>query len=195
MGQQLVAAIPKASQVYPFEFHVLADPRTVNAFTLPGGKVFITAGLLDRLQTPGQLAGVLGHEVGHAIERHSAEHLAKAQLTQGISGAIAVGTYDPNHPSSAAAGMAAAIAAQMIELKYGRNDELEADRDGLKFMAQAGYDPRAMVSVMEILQQASGGRSTPDWLSSHPNPGNRIEHIEAEIKDLFPQGVPAGLKS
>ena len=195
IGQALVASIPRAGQVYPFEFHVLADTKVVNAFALPGGQVFITSALFDKLQTPGQLAGVLGHEIGHAVERHSAEHLAKSQLSQGITGAVAVGTYDPDHPGrSVATGMAAAWAAQMIDLKYGRTDELEADRDGLKFMTQAGYDPRAMIRVMEILKQASGGRSTPEWLSSHPDPGNRIEHIQAEIKELYPQGVPSGLK-
>jgi beta-barrel assembly-enhancing protease len=195
IGGALVDSVPKAGQVYPFEFHVLADTQTVNAFALPGGQVFITSALLNRLDSSGQLAGVLAHEIGHAIERHSAEHLAKARLTQGLSGAIAVGTYDPDRPSSAAAGMAAAVAAQMITLKYGRSDELEADRDAVQIMARAGYDPRAMIEVMKILHQASGGRSTPEWLSSHPDPGNRIEAIEAAIREQFPRGVPQDLKS
>jgi beta-barrel assembly-enhancing protease len=194
VGQRIVSEIPKAADTYPFDFHVLADPATVNAFALPGGQVFITAALFDRLQTEGQLAGVLGHEIGHVIERHSAEQMAQAQLTQGLSGAVVVGTYDPNRPGSQASAAAAAMAAQMINLRYGRGDETEADSDGVRFMAKAGYDPRSMIKVMEILKQASGGRSAPEWLSSHPDPGNRMEHIQAVIAQEFPGGLPPGLR-
>src|SRR5262249_13015580 len=154
---------------------------------LPGGQVFITAALFDRLQTEGQLAGVLGHEIGHVIERHSAEQMAQTQLTQGLSGAVVVGTYDPSRPGTMATAAAAAMAAQMINLRYGRGDETEADSDGVRFMAKAGYDPRSMIKVMEILKQTSGGRSTPEWMSSHPDPGNRIEHIQAVIAQEFPK--------
>jgi predicted Zn-dependent protease len=194
VGGRIVAAIPKAAEVYPFDFHLLADPKTVNAFALPGGQVFITAALFDRLQSEGQLAGVLGHEAGHVIERHSAEHLSMSQLLQGVAGGVAVGASDPNKPSSQGVAMAAAMAAQMISLKYGRNDELESDRDGVKFMAAAGYDPRSMISVMEILKQASGGGRMPEFFSSHPDPGNRIEKIQEAIAAEFPSGVPEGLK-
>jgi predicted Zn-dependent protease len=193
VGQKLVAVIPKATEVYPFEFHVLADEKTVNAFALPGGQIFITKALLDRLETEGQLAGVLGHEIGHVIERHSAQHMAKAELTQGLTGAVAVGVSDPGTASSRMATMAAAYVGQMVNLKYGRDDELESDRHGLEFMAKAGYDPRSMVRVMEILREASGGASQPEWMSSHPDPGNRIEKINETIQALFPEGVPAGL--
>ena len=194
VGQALVAAIPKAADVYPFQFHVLADTRTVNAFALPGGQVFITAALFDRLQTEGQLAGVLGHEVGHVIHRHSAEHIAKAGLIQGITGAVVVGATDPSDPNGRAIATAAMVAGQMINLKYGRDDERESDRAGLEYMVKAGYDPRALIRVMEILKEASGGSSQPEWMSSHPDPGNRAETIASLIKEMYPQGVPAGLK-
>lgn len=194
VGQKVVASIPKAAQVYKFQFHLLADPRTVNAFALPGGQVFITNALFDRLQTEGQLAGVLGHEVGHVIERHGSEHMAKSQLMQGLVGAVAVGTYDPNSRNGQYGAMIAAFVGQMVDLKYGRNDELEADHDGVRFMAQAGYDPRSMIRVMEILKQASGGGRAPEFFSTHPDPGNRAEKIEAEIKELWPSGAPTGLR-
>jgi predicted Zn-dependent protease len=194
IGGRLVSTIPKDAAPYPFDFHVLADPQTVNAFALPGGQVFITTGLLSRLETEGQLAGVLGHEIGHVLGRHSAAQMAKSQLFQGLAGAAAVGTYDPEHPSSQMGGMAAAMAAQMVTLKYGRNDELESDRLGVRFMADAGYDPNSMIRVMEILREAGGGRSQPEFMSSHPDPGNRIEHIKEAIAEAFPSGVPAGLK-
>jgi len=194
IGQRIVRGIPKAAQVYKFQFHLLADPRTVNAFALPGGQVFITDALFDRLKTEGQLAGVLGHEVGHVIERHGSEHMAQSQLIQGLVGAVAVGTYDPNDRRSQYGAMVAAFVGQMVDLKYSRTDESEADHDGVKFMAAAGYDPRSMIRVMEVLKQAGGGGRTPEFLSTHPDPGNRAERIEAEIKELYPQGVPAGLE-
>lgn len=195
VGQAVVAAIPKAGDIYPFKFHLLADPKTVNAFALPGGQVFITDALFDRLQSEGQLAGVLGHEIGHVVERHSAEQIAQSQLLSGLAGAVGVGSYDPNHPySSQNAAIAAAVAAQMLNLHYSRKNESEADADGVRFMAAAGYDPRSMIKVMDILRQVGGNGRTPEFMSSHPDPGNRAEHIKAEIDQLYPHGVPDGLK-
>lgn len=179
---------------YPFEFHLLADGNVVNAFTLPGGQIFITAALFERLETEGQLAGVLGHEIGHVIERHGAEHLAKGQLTQGLVGAVAVGASDPNSPMDPQqAAMIAQAVGQMINLKYGREDELESDHWGVRLLARSGYDPRALIRVMEILDEASPGGKPPEFMSSHPDPGNRIERIKAEIAEVFPSGVPDGL--
>lgn len=179
---------------YRFEFHLLADPETVNAFALPGGQVFITRALYDRLGTEGELAGVLGHEIGHVIERHGAQHLAKAQLTQQLVGAVAVGATDPDDPqaSARAAALAAAVG-QLINLRYGRDDEVESDRWGVTLMSRAGYDPRSLIEVMRILAQATGRDGPPEFLSTHPNPGNRIERIEAAIREEFPSGVPGDL--
>jgi beta-barrel assembly-enhancing protease len=178
---------------YQFQFTLLRDPDTVNAFALPGGPVFITRGLLKRLENEAQLAGVLGHEVGHVVGRHAAEHIAKSQLAQGIVGAVAVGASD-RYGRGQSAAMIAAFAAQMAQLKYGRNDELEADKLGVKFMSQAGYDPRAMERVMEILAASSKGGRQPEFMSTHPDPGNREQQIRAEIEKLYPSGVPPQLK-
>lgn len=180
---------------YPFEFHLLADPKTVNAFALPGGQIFITDALFARLETEGQLAGVLGHEIGHVIERHGAEHLAKAQLTQGLVGAVAVGATDPDSPVGAQqAALIASVVGQMINLRYGREDELESDEWGVILMLKSGYDPRAQIRVMEILRDAASRGSQPEFLSTHPDPGNRIERIRAIIDQLLPGGVPDGLE-
>jgi predicted Zn-dependent protease len=187
VGAKVVAQSVAAKSGYPYKFHVLADPKTVNAFALPGGQIFITMALLSRLETEGQLAGVLGHEVGHVIARHSAEHMAKENLTQGLSGAFAVGT------GSMGAAEIARMAGQMQMLKYGRDDELESDRLGLRLMTEAGYDPRALIRVMQILEKAGGGSRVPEWQSSHPIPANRIEQINATIAKAFPGGVPATL--
>ena len=78
-------------------------------------------------------------------------------------------------------------------MKYGRDDELEADRMGVKLMTQAGYDPRSLIEVMRVLEEASGGEAPPEFMSTHPNPGNRAQAIERAIDQLFPDGLPAGL--
>jgi predicted Zn-dependent protease len=171
-----------------FKFTLLADPETVNAFALPGGQVFITRALYKDLETEGQLAGVLGHEIGHVIERHSNKQLAKSQLIQGL--ATAGGMAGGDQPSM----QMAQQAAQMISMKYGRADELQADQWGVRLSAMGGYDPRAMIGVMEVLDRASAGRSPPEFLSTHPKPANRIAYIKRVLEEEFPNGVPSGLK-
>jgi predicted Zn-dependent protease len=184
VGEKLVAESFAAKSPYKFSFHVLADPRTVNAFALPGGPIFITEGLLRLLKTEAEVAAVLGHEIGHVVARHSAERLAKQQLTQGLITAVAMGSGDYT------TAQLAQMVGGMINMKYGREDELESDALGVRIMAEAGYDPRAMLRVMEVLEKASGGSRQPEFLSTHPNPGNRQEHIKAEIAKRFPDGVP-----
>ena len=194
MGQKLLAGSEASKTEYRYQFHLLGDNKTINAFALPGGQVFITEALLHKLGSEGQVAGVLGHEIGHVVERHGAQHIAKQQLSQGLTGAAVLAAYDPSDPARSTRN-AAVIAAvgQLVNLKYGRNDELEADKEGVKLMSQAGYDPRAMVKVMEVLQKAGGGSRTPEFFSTHPNPENRIPKIQDAIKAVYPQGVPSGL--
>jgi len=193
VGRKLISTDDLAHTPYPFTFHLLADPQTINAFALPGGQVFITEGLFQRLRTEGQLAGVLGHEVGHVVARHGAEQIAKTQLTQGLTGAAVLATYDPDRPSTRKTAAMAALVGQLVTLRYGRKDELEADRLGVRFGAAAGYDPQAMIKVMEILRDASQGSRQPEFFSTHPNPENRIGKIEQAIREQFPNGVPSGL--
>ncbi len=192
IGQRLVQNTKASETPYQFDFHLLADENTINAFALPGGQVFITAGLLKRLSSEGQVAGVLGHEIGHVVARHSAEQIAKSNLTQGLTGAAAVATYDPQNPSSASAAAAAAMVGKILNLKYGRDDELESDHLAVTFTSQAGYDPRAMIQVMAVLAEG-GGRGGAEFFQTHPNPENRVTEIEQAIAKAFPNGVPAGL--
>jgi predicted Zn-dependent protease len=195
VGQRIVAHSDAGKSPYAYNFHLLADPQTINAFALPGGQVFITEGLLKRLHTEGEVAGVLGHEVGHVIGRHSAEQLAKQQLTQGLVGAAGVAATDPSNPySGQQAQQIAAMVGQMVSMKYSRGDESKADHFGVQLMSQAGYDPRAMLGVMKVLSQASAGGHTPEFFSTHPNPDNRAGLIQQEIKQLYPNGVPGGLQ-
>ncbi len=197
MGARLVQALekymarsdtPSGENPYQFEFHLLADDRTVNAFALPGGQVFITTALFTKFQTKGQLAGVLGHEIGHVIERHGNERLAKADLTSGLVGAAGV---------AGGGRESAALAAQigsMINMKYGREAELESDKWGVRLMAEAGYDPNAMIGVMKILDEASGGEGPPEFMSTHPKPENRVEYIRSVIREEFQSGLPPNLE-
>ncbi len=195
VGESLVRNSAAAQTAYPFEFHLLADEQTVNAFALPGGQCFITAALYSRLQTEGQLAGVLGHEIGHVVARHGAQRIAQQELTQGLSGAVVMATYDPNNPSSRNTAMIAMMIGNLVNMKYGREDELQSDNLGVRFMAEAGYDPRALIGVMKILEEASGGGGgRPEFFSTHPNPENRIARIEEAIQEEFPSGLPEGLK-
>lgn len=164
---------------YQFDFHVLADDQTVNAFALPGGQIFITAGLLGRLKSEDQLAGVLGHEVGHVIHRHSAQQMAKTDFYQGMVGAVSAATTDPT--SGMGAGQIAQYVAQTRLMKFGRDDELQSDSFGIRYMIGAGYDPNGMIGVMEILKAAAGDNAPDEFNSTHPSPENRIAKIKEEI--------------
>jgi predicted Zn-dependent protease len=178
VGERLVARSLAAKSPYRFSFHVLADARTVNAFALPGGPIFITEGLLRQLKSEAELAGVLGHEIGHVIARHSSERLAKQQLTQGLLSALVVGSGDYT------AAQIGQVVGSMINMSYGRDDELESDALGIRIMAEGGYDPRALIRVMEVLAKASGGSRQPEFFSTHPAPENRIARIKEEIAKL-----------
>ena len=193
VGKRIVQASGAKQTPYKFDFHVLRDNKTVNAFALPGGQIFITAELLNRLENEAQLAGVLGHEVGHVLGRHSAEHLAKARLTQGLVGAAGVAGSSDQSGGQAAA-IIANMVGQMVTMRFGREDELESDKFGLRFMADAGYNPKSLIRVMEILAASRGGdASQPEFMSTHPDPGNRSQKIEQEIAALYPNGIPKTL--
>jgi predicted Zn-dependent protease len=181
---------PPRINPYRDEFRVtlLADPQTVNAFALPGGQVFMTQALYDRLSTDGQKAGVIGHEIGHVLSRHGNKQMARQGLFQGIAGAVGVLGGDVN---SARMGQ---MVGAVLSTQYGREAELESDRWGVRLMEWAGYDPRSMIDVMNVLDEAGGGGGPPEFLSTHPKPANRVKYIEDVIAEEFPQGVPPGLK-
>lgn len=175
IGFRLVNNSVARDTPWQFEFTVLNDRQTINAFALPGGQVFITAALLSRLDSEDQVAGVLAHEIVHVLARHGAQRIAKSELTNGLIGAVGVATGD------ASATQTAAVVGQLINLQYGRDDEIESDTLGVCLMRDAEYDPQGMVGVMRVLAEASGGQRQPEFFSSHPNPDNRIERIEDAI--------------
>lgn len=172
VGNKLVQASVASESPYQYDFHLLADQQTINAFALPGGQVFITYALFEKLNED-QLAGVLGHEIGHVLGRHSSERIANTEFWQTVSQGANVG---------ANAGDLVAGIGQNTLLTNGRGDELESDDLGVRIMIKAGYDPYEMIRVMEILRDAAGPNRQPEFQSTHPDPENRIERIKESIE-------------
>ena len=172
VGNKLVKNSIARDTPYKYDFHLLADDQTINAFALPGGQCFITYALFSQLNE-GQLAGVLGHEIGHVIGRHSAERIADSNFWKTATMGATVGAGD--------IGNVVGGIGQNTLLKNGRGDELESDELGVLFMIQSGYDPNAMIEVMRILKAAGGPDRVPEFQSTHPDPANRIEKIKEAI--------------
>ena len=172
VGNKLVNNSVARETPYQYEFHLLADDSTINAVALPGGQIFITYALFSQLNEP-QLAGVLGHEIGHVLGRHSAERIAESSFWQTLATGASVGGDMGN--------LVAGIGQNTL-LKNGRGDELESDELGVLFMIESGYDPNEMITVMEILKSAAGPNRAPEFQSTHPDPENRIEKIKEAIE-------------
>jgi predicted Zn-dependent protease len=164
----------------PWSFAVL-NSKQVNAFAVPGGWVYITQGLLFRMENEAMLAGVLGHEAAHVAHRHSVKQIQKAQTAQGLSlvAGIAGAFFGVG-----GIGDVTNIVASLTLMKYGRGQEKEADMSGLKYMTTSGYNPQGMVQLMAVLQK-SGGGGAPEFLSTHPNPGNRLEYLSSTIEKRY----------
>lgn len=172
VGNRLVQNSLARETPYQYDFHLLADTKTINAFALPGGQCFITYALYSQLNED-QLAGVLGHEIAHVVGRHSAERIAESTFWQTLATGASVGGD---------MGSLVGSIGQNTLLQNGRDDELESDELGVLMMIQAGYDPNEMIEVMRILKKAAGPNRVPEFQSTHPDPENRIEKIRAAIK-------------
>jgi len=173
VGQKLVNSSIAKNTPYKYDFHLLADDRTINAFALPGGQCFITYALFKQLENEDQLAGVLGHEIGHVLGKHSNERITNANFWK----VLAMGS------SAIDMGGIAQQYGQGQLLKNGRGDELESDALGVQFMIDAGYNPEEMIGVMEILKAAAGPNRVPEFQSTHPDPENRIDKIKEAIRN------------
>ncbi len=192
VGQRLVAQIEPGVPSLDWEFTLL-DSEVINAFALPGGKVFITRGLASRFTSEAQLAGVLGHEIGHVTARHGNQRISKQLGFNILLGAAAVGVGVADEDSDVRrygqyAVPALAVGGNVVMLKYGRDEESEADELGVRYMARAGYHPVGQREVMEILAAAdSGAGRPPEWLSTHPFPETRIERLNRLIAEQHPE--------
>ncbi|GFD71406.1 hypothetical protein KUL113_08260 [Tenacibaculum sp. KUL113] len=173
VGAKLVNNTVAKKSGYQFDFHLLRDEKTINAFALPGGQIFITHALFTQLKNEDQLAGVLGHEIGHVLGKHSNERITDANFWKLLTMGASVGTD---------LGELANSIGQQTLLKNGRGDELESDELGVKLMIDAGYNPENLIGVMEILKAAAGPNRVPEFQSTHPDPENRIEKIKEAIR-------------
>jgi metalloendopeptidase OMA1, mitochondrial len=176
VGRRIAAVSPHPEWDWQF---TLFDNDEPNAFALPGGKVGVNTGLFQVAKNDAQLAAVLGHEVAHAIARHGAERMSQGMLSQLGAAAVGIGTGN-----AAYAELAVQAATLGIILPYSRTQESEADHIGLIYMAEAGYDPREAVALWRNFESFGGARQ-PEFLSTHPAPGSRIENLE----DLMPEAL------
>jgi predicted Zn-dependent protease len=176
LGQQLASRAPGDTK-WPFSFHVV-NVKEINAFALPGGPVYVNIGTIRAADDEGQLAGVLAHEISHVILRHSTQQASKASLVQlplAVLG-VAVG----RSATGQIAQVGGTLAAQGLLLKYSRDAETEADLLGSQIMYDSGYNPYSMVEFFTKLEK-EGGPGVPQFLSDHPNPGNRVENVRQAI--------------
>jgi predicted Zn-dependent protease len=171
---------------YGWEYKVLED-KQANAFAMPGGKIVVYTGMLPVTQDEAGLAAVLAHEVSHVIARHVGERVSQQLVVQGLAGAVLGGVLGGDPEVSQAV---SAIFAQAVLLPWNRNQESEADRLGLTYMAKAGYDPRAARELWVRMAQARQGAQLPEFLSTHPADETRIRQIEAWLPEALPHYQP-----
>ncbi|WP_332777659.1 M48 family metallopeptidase [Polaromonas sp.] len=164
----------------------LIGSKQINAFCMPGGKIIFYTGILEQLQlTDDEVAQVMGHEIAHALREHARERIGKNAATQGMArlgGAVVAGIFglDPRLTDSVARG-----GANLLTLKFGREDESEADLVGLELAARAGFDPQAGITLWQKMA-ANGGGAPPEWLSTHPAGNTRIADIERNLPRVMP---------
>jgi predicted Zn-dependent protease len=181
VGKRIVAASAEA-KAYSWDFYVLEE-ATINAFALPGGKVFFYTGILKLMANDDQIACVMGHEIAHVLARHGAERISQQQLA-GIGGDLLSSALKVPAKYQSAYQTAYGAAANLgVILPYSRKHESEADAIGVALMYKAGYNPNEAVKFWKTMA-AQGGGKTPEFLSTHPSDTRRIEDIEAQIKKL-----------
>jgi Zn-dependent protease with chaperone function len=185
LGMKLVSKLNTRGVTYPWEFHCVND-KSINAFALPGGYVFVNRGAIEAADNEAQLAAVMGHELSHVALRHGTAQATKAQLAQGAAGLF--GGIFGGSTGGALLTQGVALGAGGLLLRYSRTDETQADVSGTQVLYDTGYDPRAMAQFFERLEAESKGKTPPQFLSDHPNPGNRVERVDEEIDKLG--GVP-----
>ncbi len=184
IGQRLVAAIPAELRHPEFNYTFkVVNVKEINAFALPGGPMFVNRGMIEAAHTEGEVAGVLAHEMSHVALRHGTAQATKATkyqigtLAGAVIGAIVGGTAGSVIAQGTQFGLGTAF------LRFSREYERQADIEGSQIMARAGYDPRDMANMFKTIEQ-QGGPGGPQWLSDHPNPGNRSAYITKEAQSL-----------
>lgn len=164
---------------WQFQFQLLAEPDVLNAFVLPGGQIFVTTGLLNRIRTEGEVAALLAHQIAHVLARDAITKLAVDMKETGadVTGADAQGL----------------MVSQLVGLNFTTAQETAADALALKLMSDVGYSPNAMLGLLQVLGTAYYAGAQVEYFTTHPNPASRVADIQARIVELFPQGVPENM--
>lgn len=184
IGKRLQTVIPSQYN-WPYQFHVVQQ-KEINAFALPGGPIFVNLGTIDYATNEAQLAGVLGHEMAHVYMQHSIKQMKQNQVPNLISGLGQLLGRMIGGFGGALASIGGQFGGGMLSMKYSRGDEAQADAVGAIIMYKAGYDPRQMALFFETLEK-QGGPGGPQFLSDHPNPGNRYEAVSHEVQNWPPE--------
>jgi predicted Zn-dependent protease len=179
IGKKLASETESNYPSLPWEFTLL-DSGVINAFSLPGGKVFVSRGLVEKMANEAQLAGVLGHEIGHVTAQHVARQVGQQQIVGGVASAAGAVVGDGSGALQYAV-PALNVGGQLLLLKFSRTDESQADSLGMRYMTKAGYNPTAQLQVMQILKAESGSGQTPAILATHPLPETRIQQVQQQL--------------
>ena len=185
VGRRLAAAIPVELQHPEFQYSFkVVNLREINAFALPGGPMYVNRGMIEAAKTEGEVAGVMAHELSHVALRHGTAQASKATKYEigAIAGQVIGAIIGGNVGSVVAQGSQFGLGAAFM--RFGREYERQADIQGAQIMARAGYDPRDMANMFKTIEAEGGGAGMPEWLSDHPNPGNRYEYITREAQAL-----------
>jgi predicted Zn-dependent protease len=180
LGRKLAAHAP--GYKYPYQFKCVND-EAINAFALPGGFIYINRGAIEAADDEAQLAGVMAHEISHVALRHGTNQATKSfawQVPLSVFGAV----FGGNTAGGLLAQLGAEFTVNSLLLKYSRGDESQADVLGTQILYDSGYDPRAMAQFFEKIQAESKGRQTLQFFSDHPDPGNRMQRVDAEVDKL-----------
>jgi predicted Zn-dependent protease len=170
---------------FKWEFNLIDDPKTVNAWCMPGGKVAFYTGIMPICQNEAGVATVMGHEVAHAIANHGRERMSQGMIANGLLGTFGAALGQNPSLTKQLLFQAVGIGAQVGMLKFSRTDESEADHIGLIFMAMAGYDPNEAVSFWQRMETMSGGGEPPEFLSTHPAHATRVSDLQKEIPEAM----------
>lgn len=172
---------PPTGLAKTFDWSVaVLESDQANAFCLPGGKMAVYTGLIPVAENDDAMAVVLGHEISHALLRHGSQRIAQQKLVQmgQLAAGVAIGNMDPQQQQMVMAALGAGAQYGLV-LPYGRNHETQADEVGLMLAAAACYDPHAAIPLWQRMSQLNGGARPPEFASTHPDPANRIEHLQA----------------
>jgi len=190
IGRRLVGAVPGELRHRGFQYTFqVVNAREINAFALPGGPMFVNRGMIEAAQSEGQVAGVMAHELSHIVLRHGTAQATRATPYEigAIAGSVLGAIIGGNVGSVVAQGTRFGLGTAFM--RFSREYERQADIEGAHLMARAGYDPRDMAAMFRIIAQR-GRAGGPEWLSDHPNPGNRSEYITREARLLKISGHP-----